>query len=63
MEKRSYIVLLIVLLAACRNEADLPDTSALYPVRFSLPEITSVTRAVNGDLTDLAADTKLTVAA
>ncbi|MCD8267869.1 MAG: hypothetical protein LUD46_04990 [Parabacteroides sp.] len=61
--KTGYIVLLILLVAACRNEADLPDKDTCYPVSFSLPGIAAVTRAAVGEATSLAAGTKLTVAA
>ena len=55
--------MLVLLLAGCRNQVDLPEEGARYPVSFSLPEIAAMTRAVDGEQTALAADTKLTVAA
>lgn len=61
--KTGYIILLILLVAACRNEADLPENDIRYPVSFSLPEIATVTRAVVGEATSLEPGTTLTVAA
>ena len=57
------ICLLLGVLSACRNEAELPEEGARYPVSFSLPEITAMTRATSGDATSLTPGTALTVAA
>lgn len=55
--------LLLWLLPACRDGVEVPEEETRYPVSFSLPEITAMTRAVNGTLTELTAGTTLTVAA
>nr|WP_129734133.1 fimbrillin family protein [Parabacteroides goldsteinii] len=61
--KTGYIILLILLFAACRDQADLPDKETRYPVSFTLPEIAAMTRGTVAEETVLAADDKVTVAA
>lgn len=58
-----YFCLLLGALSACRSGGELPEEGVRYPVSFSLPEITAMTRAVDGTQTALAAGTKFTVAA
>lgn len=60
--KTGYIILLILLLVACRNGVELPEEGTRYPVSFSLPEIAAMTRATE-EVVSLEAGTKLTVAA
>lgn len=62
--KTGYILLLVLLLAACSNEVELTDSTRLYPVCFSLPDITGMTRAAASEgETTLPNDSTLTIAA
>ena len=61
--KTGYIILLLLLFTACRDQADLPNKDARYPVSFTLPEIAAITRATVAEETALAAGEKVTIAA